>query len=175
VSILVLKNPKTESYLLTKEKILSSEFAWVWRHQSTNHTEYDVSKYSNVPYYSHCFLTAPTKLKIPVITCEHTYAVSNVLLEILQENNISINSFIRINANCVHPLENVVSTVPHVDHKFQHKNIIVYLTDAGGKTFVGNDAHDPCEDDVIVFDGLEEHYLQTPKDKRRIVIVATFI
>ena len=59
------------------------------------------------------------------------------------------------------------------------KNLIVYLTNAGGKTFVKNEdtskyeEHDPVEDDIILFTG--EHYMQTPRDKRRVILVATMI
>ena len=51
--------------------------------------------------------------------------------------------------------------------------MLVYLTDAGGRTIVENEYFDPREDNVIVFCG--KHYYYLPTEKRRIVFVATFI
>ena len=56
-------------------------------------------------------------------------------------------------------------------HHFPHKNILLYLTDTGGKTFVEEEYHDPKEDDVIIFSG--NHWAELPKTGRRIVIVNT--
>ena len=61
----------------------------------------------------------------------------------------------------------------HVDHDFPHKNLLIYLTDAGGKTIVGNESHDPKEDDIIMFPGLM-HCIETSHTKDRVVLVVTF-
>ena len=77
-------------------------------------------------------------------------------------------------------------TRPHVDHKFPHTNMLIYLTDAGGKTIVEDIskreestfslslAHDPKEDDVVTFGG-QYHCHELPKEKPRLVIVTTYI
>ena len=63
--------------------------------------------------------------------------------------------------------------------RYPHGNIIVYLTNAGGKTFVSNgdnspyEEHDPVEDDIILFSG--KHFMQNPSDNRRIILVATIL
>ena len=62
-------------------------------------------------------------------------------------------------------------TNPHTDHSFKHVNLLIYLTDNGGKTFVEGEEHEPSEDDVILFTG--EHFFELPKKGRRIVIIAT--
>ena len=36
-----------------------------------------------------------------------------------------------------------------------------------------DEVHIPQEDDIILFTG--EHYMQTPRDKRRVILVATMI
>ena len=66
-----------------------------------------------------------------------------------------------------------ISTKEHLPPLFL-ENLLIYLTNAGGKTVVGDEYHDPREDDVITFGG-DEHYHYTPEKERRIVIVATFI
>ena len=60
----------------------------------------------------------------------------------------------------------------HEDHTFPHKNVLVYLTDAGGETYVGDDVFYPEEDSVLLFQGPHCHAM--PKDKRRVVLVATY-
>ena len=57
------------------------------------------------------------------------------------------------------------------DHTFPHDNIIIYFSNEG-KTIVGNDEHDPKEDDVIMFPGLP-HCQELPKNDMRLVLVAT--
>ena len=175
-----LKNPKTNLYLEFKSYVLSSNFPWYWYDKAV---PFDLLNegHHNVPFFSHEFLTRPdaggSGLKFPKVSSEQAANLSNMFLEILKYNEIDLNCFLRINANCVLPNERVLNTVPHKDHEFPHKNIVIYLTNSGGKIFVDGESHDPEEDDVVVFDGLE-HYVQTPKQTeistRRIVLVATF-
>ena len=56
---------------------------------------------------------------------------------------------------------------------FPHKNMLIYLTDAGGSTFVEGEEFAPEEDDVIMFEGLHWHKL--PRKERRVVLVMTYI
>ena len=49
----------------------------------------------------------------------------------------------------------------------------MYFTDAGGSTFVEGEEHNPKEDDIILFTG--EHYMETPADNRRVILVATMV
>jgi len=178
--ITILNNPKTEAYFELKNHILSYDFAWYWNSKSTNYdnkinSNYDLSEYVNIPFYSHGFLKRPedTLNKIPNCNSQYVDYASNVFLEILEHNNIKVNSFLRINANCVHPLEKILNSVPHVDHNYEHKNIIIYLTDSGGCTVVKNESYEPKEDDIITFGG-EIHYMQTPQKNRRVILLATF-
>lgn len=172
--ITVIRNPKTSSYLEHKKIILSDTFPWFWQNKSQH--ESNVKEGYNFPFYSHIFLRRPdfNFSSIPIVNSEYAQPLATILFEILQFNNLEVNCFLRINANCVHPEKTILGTAPHVDHNFDHKNIIVYLTNAGGKTFVGDESHDPKEDDVIIFGG-ETHYFQTPENQRRVVLVATYI
>ena len=76
--------------------------------------------------------------------------------------------------NAVAPSDkrNIIS-VPHEDHEYPHKNMLIYLTDAGGSTFVEGEEFAPEEDDVIIFEGI--HWHELPKQKRRVVLVMTYI
>ena len=79
-----------------------------------------------------------------------------------------------MNVNLTYPIPGVKQSPPHVDHPFPHKNMLIYLTDAGGKTVIGNDSHNPREDDIIIFGG-EEHFHYYPQQKNRIVLVVTYV
>lgn len=140
-------------------------------------------EYHNVPFLSHIFLGRPdspeaSRIRFPKVASAHATDLSNILLEILEQNGVSINCFLRMNANCFLSTDKILNTIPHRDHEFEHKNVVVYLTGSGGKIAVGDESYDPQEDDVVLFDG-SEHYMQTPNQTepytRRIALVATFI
>ena len=87
---------------------------------------------------------------------------------------IIIYLIVFFSASCsklIHSNQGIQLSQPHEDHDFPHHNLIVYLTDTGGETFVENESHDPKEDDVILFTG--EHYMKRPVKDRRIILVAT--
>lgn len=170
----ILSNPITSTYLNFKKDLLSANFPWFWGENTTPNTDFDKSKYSNVSCYSHTFLCRPEEnKKYPTANSNYLDTISIVFKEILDFNNINLNTFMRINANCTHPYPNILSSVPHLDHTFTHKNIIIYFTNSGGDTFVNENRHSPKEDDVLLFEGI--HYYQTPLKNRRIISVATFI
>ena len=139
----------------------------------------DLSKV-DLPFYCHSFMKRPEQYGYPVIdNPQETHGVVEMLSQILKQNQVPFNSFIRIAVNAVHPQKDVTASIPHVDHTFAHGNLIMYLNNAGGSTFVKNEmsykdeVHIPQEDDIILFTG--EHYMQTPRDKRRVILVATMI
>jgi len=169
-----LDNPKTELYLNFKKHVLSHSFPWFYYSKSTPY-DLDGSEYSNISLHSHTFLLRPedTLDKIPKPNSNNLDIASKVFLEIFKYNNIPINYFLRINANYTQSYERVLNSVPHVDHPYEHKNALIYLTNSGGSTIVNQEMHDPSEDDVIIFGG-ETHYHQTAQKDRRVVLVATF-
>ena len=73
----------------------------------------------------------------------------------------------------VHPRNGIQLSEPHLDHNFPHYNLLVYLTNSGGETFVENEVYSPKEDDVIIFTG--KHYMKRPSDDRRVVLIATIL
>jgi hypothetical protein len=172
-----LKNPKTSLYLEFKKYIFSSEFCWYYNSYSTHDGENpEPKKYINIPFYSHNFLQRPEyNGKYPLPNSDKLEMISSVFKEIITHNDINFTTFLRINANCTHPQLNtdIQCTVPHYDHTFPHKNMLIYFSDAGGKTVVDDKIFEPKEDDVIIFEG--KHYYYAPLEKRRIICVATFI
>ena len=159
MSIDILQNYKTPKYLEFKELVLTDTFPWQYQDSDTG-----------MPFYCHSLLTRPEG-KYSEACSPHSEFGMYVVHEILQQNNIKYQFFLRSALNCVHPDNDVQLSEPHVDHDFPHINVILYLTNAGGKTYCEDEFHDPKEDDVILLTG--EHWMERPKVGRRIISVNT--
>ena len=180
-----LSNPKTQYYLDFKKWVLGENFFWNYNEkggvslQHLERTNANSSKTfdSNVPFYTRTFIRRPEIRAFPSIDPwvdpSEVDKVVTVVKEIFKHNNESFSTLLRLSINAVHPKSKVVTTIPHYDHRFSHTNFIIYLTDAGGSTFVDDEKFDPKEDDVILFKG--EHYHNTPAENRRVILVATMI
>mgnify|MGYP001314520817 CR=1 FL=1 len=159
MSIQLLQNPKTPNYLEFKKLVFDREFKWEYTESATG-----------MPFYVHGLLKRPEG-SYSVVSSDYAKFCMFCVHEILQHNNIEYKFFLRSALNCVHPDNDVQLSKPHVDHDFPHINVIIYLTDAGGKTYCEDEFHDPKEDDVILMVG--EHWMERPKVGRRIVSVST--
>jgi hypothetical protein len=174
-----LKNSRSGTYYEIKKFLLGSDFPWYWNPKATP-DDVDTGDYQDVPFYSHVFLARPRwkSMADKLYPQQHSMLLDTIyplLDEIVQFNGLKVNSFMRINANCVHPQSDPRITIPHNDHQFDHKNLIVYFTDAGGETILVDEDERfyPKEDDIVTFEGL--HCMNPPKDKRRVILVATYI
>tara|TARA_B100000287_G_C20468326_1_gene716177 strand:- start:194 stop:709 length:516 start_codon:yes stop_codon:yes gene_type:complete len=170
--IKLLHNPKTRDYCDFKRWVLSPEFAWNYNKAST--PDIKNSTYTDLPHYTHTFLGRPeTDFYSKIYNPDELHGVVQILKHILDCNEVSMNNFVRIAVNAVHPEKEIKSSIPHLDHQFPHGNIVIYLDDSGGSTFVEGEEYSPEEDDVIVFTG--EHYMQSPAENRRVILVATMV
>ena len=171
----LLSNPKSPHYLGFKNWVLSGEFAWYYNEYGGVQTSKGLD--SNVPFYTRTFIRRPEIKSFPSIDSKIDLSqvdkVVKVITEIFEYNNLSFYSLLRLSVNAIHPKNEIITTPTHVDHNFPHQNFIIYLTDAGGSTFIEGKEHNPKEDDIIYFTG--EHYLKTPAEKRRVILVATMI
>jgi len=182
-----LENPLTSGYRELKDFILSEQFPWFYNNQATPYAKAlgFEQEHKDLSFYSHAVLHGPAHpatmnsehRRYPKSNSQYLDAFDDVINDIMLSNNMNVHCIYRINANAVHPVEGNVLTVPHTDHEFPHKNLLIYLTDAGGRTYCDKDGKDhyfdPCEDDIVTFEGL--HYMQPPKFKRRVVIVVTYL
>ena len=174
MKITKLRNTKTFEYEKLKELIFSSEFAW--QICSAHNKDSKVLKNSSFDfrYFSHMFLKSPGQgVLYPESTSPLTSLLNIVLSQIFSLNDIDVSCLYRSNANLLPPFLKSKRTLNHVDHDFPHHNLLIYLTDAGGKTIVGDESHDPKEDDIIMFPG-SGHCIETSHTKDRVVIVSTF-
>ena len=162
-NIIQLNNPRTETYNEFKRIIRRLDFNWNY---------YPRTDESSTPaMLSHAFIKRPNELRYPTVHCDGAMFAHDVVHEILSHNDIILQCIYRLNLNMVFPEEGNRRTPEHVDHLFPHDNIIIYFSNEG-KTIVGNDEHDPKEDDVIMFPGLP-HCQELPKNDMRLVLVAT--
>ena len=159
MSIQLLQNPKTPLYLELKELIFAGKFNWQYRDSDTG-----------MPYYVHNLLNRPEGSYSKPLS-EHSKFCMFCVHEILEYNNIKYNFFLRSAINCVHPDNDHQLSKSHEDHDFPHINVILYLTNAGGKTYCEDEFHDPKEDDVILMTG--KHCMERPKVGRRIILIST--
>ena len=182
MNIRKLYNPKTINYNNFKKKVLAGNFKWEYLDDTLgfgtdNPSSEDCLKnvkcltpeqkkeknWGGFPMYHHCILQraeAPVataekpcipykQIYFPTITGSQQLALeaSAMVCDILEANRIRLYNF------------------------------LMYFTDAGGETFVQDgqysfESYDPQEDDCVIFDGT--HYHETPKEKRRVVLVVTY-
>jgi hypothetical protein len=193
MSIVKLRNPKTTQYHNIKKLILSNVLSWTYLKETTPSTnnllyeyEEEVKKYikegveiHNPPMYSHTFLLrSNSRCLYPKEQSEYMYDINEMYCDILNSNmdhiGKSFGMMCRCNANAVEPSPKKHGiTKPHLDHEFPHKNMLIYLTDAGGSTFVEGEEFAPEEDDVIMFEGM--HWHELPREERRVVLVMTYV
>jgi len=172
-----LRNPLRESYQTFKELVNGQEFPWYYYEHSVEGKNDD---FDNLPFYGHTILARPGYGDALYSTPMSPYIelANLVLSDIFEYNNIDVNVVHRINVNCTHWSSDLPS-VPHVDHDFPHKNLVVYLSGFDfGETCLWKDGkcvsrYIPVEDGIITFEGL--HNIEQPRvGCRRIVLVATY-
>ena len=184
----VLKNPLTPNYHKLKEIILSDTFNWE-NIISTMDVVSNTEGHIHMPVDIHTFIPRPETTQEDNITgslskkvgdaereskSEYVDLCVTVMNEILDYSNLfGTYIFHRAAANRTYADEGIQLSEPHIDHNFPHNNLLVYLTNSGGETFVEGEKFNPKEDDVIVFEG--RHYMKRPIKDKRIVLVATFM
>ena len=158
-----LVNPKTADYLELKSLVLGEFFPWFRT----------INQLDDFYFYSHVFLDRPEVAGYPKELSQNLDLFLRVFAQIAQANDLKPNYILRMNANAIEPLEsNPKVSAEHEDHVFPHKNVLIYLTDAGGETFCGEETFFPIEDSVVTFEGPHCHAL--PRKDRRVVLVVTY-
>jgi len=177
-----LLNNKGPAYNSFKNFVLGDNFPWfynehfVYKEQKEHYIESENE--NDISFLTHSFLNRPSgdshprSPKYPTVNSQHIDRFTDVLSQIFIDNDLQPQLVFRMNANMLYPTAGNQQTMTHVDHPWPHKNLIIYLTDAGGETVAGEHRHDPQEDDIITFEGA--HYNLLPAIKRRVVLVATY-
>tara|TARA_A100000172_G_scaffold80202_2_gene69080 strand:- start:97 stop:618 length:522 start_codon:yes stop_codon:yes gene_type:complete len=168
-----LHNPKTAAYKNLKRLVLSDSFTW-YRCSKTIVEDID-SNHNDYSFLSHIFLSRPLKdCLYSEVYSSHIKLIEEVFKEIADVNELDPQVIFRINANAVYPTEKNLPSPIHVDHYFDHKNMIIYLTDPQeGSTIVEGEEYLAKEDQVFIFEG--KHCARPPSKDVRIVLVITFL
>ena len=156
----------TEAYRLLKSEVLGSQFPWYWR---------EPHKQAGFPLHCHTLIERPEAgLRVPKMSSPFAELAHDVVLETCEANGVLVNSILRMAVNATERRSGYKTTSEtHVDHEFDHRNLLIYLTDADGATVVGERRHEPEVDTAIFFTG--SHYHELPTTGRRIVLVTTYI
>lgn len=178
----ILNNPKTDNYIRLKNTVLGNTLPWFFFKNSVlNNSSLENEEYYNAEFYTHCVLKRPNdKILYSEPSSETLLFVNEVLNEIFVFNNILVNCIFRISFNCMYHTSNK-RTIPHLDHDFPHKNLLIYLNDfdAGDTIVFGKNKkeyrHNPQEDDIITFDGNVHCNNHPSPGQRRVVLVTTYI
>ena len=111
------------------------------------------------------------------------YSFFKELLETFcEKHNIKINEIFRIAVNLTYNAGSIDS-ITHVDHKFEHKQLIIYLNepnDNNANTVIVDNNNkivkevSPKKYKGVCFDS-SPHYLKYPKTGERIIAIFTFI
>ncbi len=168
------KFKKFSIYKDFKNIVLGEDIFWKWMSYTT-HAEFN-DEHDNFGHYYHNFLTRPQKgiCHFPHSPSEYCREAHNLVYRLLTEvNGIDFDVIYRMTANATYPTESGRPSVPHIDHPFPHKNLLIYLDGFDGDTVCEGDRKHFKEDDAIIFEGM--HYHHPPSKGRRIVFIATFI
>ena len=171
-------NPKSAEYLDFKKYCMGEEITWNWSERHCEMGDYNPPDWDedcyNFGFFGHVFLLPPNErflYSVPI--SQKTTDAHDVVRGILEFNKIKVDRIYRIAVNVSLPIDGEGHSLPHTDHPFPHKNLIVYLTNPeGGSTICEGEEFTGKEDDAIIFEG--KHYNYPPKRGRRMVIVATF-
>jgi len=169
-------NPKTQEYLKFKKEVLDCYFPWCWTADSVQ-DENDNPHKNPIPVFTHTIVKRPLDPPDYNLYPKQTSAYVNIANSILQQiflyNKINVECVFRIGVNLTIPVIGSEKTLPHVDHDFPHKNLLIYLNGGDGDTVCGGESFSPKEDAIIVFEG--EHYHYLPSKSRRVVLICTFM
>jgi len=172
-----------DNFLKTKQKfyindvILGDEFSYYFQKVSM------LDGGGGDSFLCHIVLTRPEERNGTDGINSPYYNFFKELLETFcQKHNIQINEIFRIAVNLTYNTGSIDS-ITHVDHKFDHKQLILYLndpTDKSSNTVIVNDKNEkvrevsPKKYKGFCFDS-SPHYLKYPKNGERIIAIFTFI
>ena len=161
---------KDDNFLKPEHKqliklVLSNKFPLYW----TEHQVFPDKR----PYLSHAFLLHDKDKNISTINSNLYEKVLDILITFCNKNNITFNECLRVNLNITFPLATKKGKF-HKDHKFDHKQLIVYINNSDGDTVLKKEGRIKNKRyRGVCFDN-QMHYAETPSKDRRAVLIYTF-
>jgi hypothetical protein len=193
----------SDNYLNLKKDIFSDNLCWLYQKNSEDLKNKESDIYQNLPIYYHNVLSRKydNETETDRIRSALYPRIIDVLNDIFSFNNITINCYHRISINSCSNVNPPVRSPIHVDHPWDHQQVLIYLTDSFAPTIIYNKKYTPgynkkdtCydsntikdedillkiyphSDNIITFDGLYYHAYDYPtlETERRIVLVCTY-
>jgi len=160
-------NIKEQDYLITT--ILGFDFPF---YLSSSQVDGD-----DAPFFSHIVLQRPEDRRPDVHYNSSTGEFfEGILKKFCKKHDIEFNEMLRCCINISFPLSKKISE-KHVDHEYDHKQLILYLNDCDGDTCIedGNEIKHikPQKFKGVCFDAVP-HYAEYPTSGYRAVVVFTF-
>jgi len=142
-----------------------------------------VSEEDGNAYLSHTILRRPEERKQgETFISNYSNQVVDIFKTFIIKNRVNTEELLRCNVNLCFKTKNK-SCLPHNDHPYKHKQLIIYLNDPIDKTsqtFLLSEDHEkilhkitPKQYKAVCFDSCP-HYFNFPKKDIRVVLVYTF-
>lgn len=155
-----------EKYYINKEIINNPLFPFYWNEHQVH--------VDNFPFLSHVMKSRNSES----IDSNIFYFFKNVLDNFCKKHNIKYNKILRACINLTFLNKKKIGTI-HKDHEFPHKQLIIYLNDSDGNTYLYNDNKKLIKKiiyeqyKIVCFDNCF-HSAGFPKSKRRLICIITF-
>ena len=155
-----------EKYYINKEIINNLSFPFYWNEHQVNE--------DNFPFLSHVMKSRDNEL----INSNIFYFFKGILDNFCTKYNIKYNKILRACINLTFLNKINIGTI-HKDHEIPHKQLIIYLNDSDGNTYLYDDNKQLVKEilyeqyKIVCFDNCF-HSAEFPKSKRRLICVITF-
>ena len=155
-----------EKYYINKEIINNLSFPFYWNEHQVNE--------DNFPFLSHVMKSRDNES----INSNIFYFFKGILDNFCTKHNIKYNKILRACINLTFSNKINIGTI-HKDHEIPHKQLIIYLNDSDGNTYLYDDNKQLVKEilyeqyKIVCFDNCF-HSAEFPKSKRRLICVITF-
>jgi hypothetical protein len=155
-----------EKNYINKEIINNQSFPFYWN-------EHQVSE-DDVPFLSHVMKSRNSDF----INSNIFPFFKGILDNFCTKHNIKYKNILRACINLTFLNKKNIGTI-HKDHEFPHKQLIIYLNDSDGNTYLYNDNKKLIKEiiykqyKIVCFDNCF-HSAGFPKSKRRLICIITF-
>ena len=155
-----------EKYYINKEIINNLSFPFYWNEHQVNE--------DNLPFLSHVMKSRDNES----INSNIFYFFKGILDNFCIKHNIKYNKILRACINLTF-LNKINIGKIHKDHEIPHKQLIIYLNDSDGNTYLYDDNKQLVKEilyeqyKIVCFDNCF-HSAEFPKSKRRLICIITF-
>jgi hypothetical protein len=155
-----------EKHYINTEIINNDSFPFYWNENQVNN--------DNLPFLFHLIKSRNNDL----INSNTFYFFEQILNNFCKKYNIKYNKILRACINLTFLNKKNIGTI-HKDHEFPHKQLIIYLNNSDGNTYLYDENKKLVKKiiykqyKIICFDNCF-HAAGFPKSKRRLICVITF-